>query len=355
MKMTILGTFKANLTYLTINLLLISCAQNQQNKSADFTQVNVNSITIAFYNCENLFDINHEQGKEDSDFTPDGKYHYTQKIYEQKLHNIATVLQSMDNKKHQAPAIAGLAEIENDGVLKDLCNQPELAPMHYQHICHFGPDPRGINVGFIYNPSLFKLLKEETIPVVFSNGAHSRDILHIYGILDGDTVHVFINHWTSRRGDEEKSEIKRIAAARINKEAMDAITSTDKHARIIVMGDFNDNPNDQSILSTLDANHNIKEVEDTELFNPFAEIYKSGNGTEKYNNSWNLFDQIIITGSFLNSANGHLQYNSAEIYNPEFITETSKKHAPIPHRSFAGSRWINGYSDHFPVLITLTK
>jgi predicted extracellular nuclease len=310
-------------------------------------------IAVAFYNCENLFDYHHEPGKQDDDFTPEGKYHYTQAVYEQKLHNIATVLQSMSSKENGDLAIAGLAEIENDEVLADLCAQPELGNSHLRHICHKGPDPRGINTGFIYDPSLFTLIEEGTVPVIFESGGHSRDILHVEGVLDGDTVDVFINHWTSRRNANSGSDEKRMMAAKTVKSAIGSTLSKRPRTKVIIMGDFNDNPTDVSITEGLGA----KESKDGlmgDLYNPFIAIYKGGRGTEQFKGDWNLFDQIMLSDTWF-SDKGKLHEESADIYAPDFIRETGRGRSDGPKRSFKGGKWMNGYSDHFPVIMTFRK
>lgn len=337
-------------------LFVAGCNSGEEKTEQLFQQKNTGNVTVAFYNCENLFDTHHQPGKQDNDFTPTGKYHYTQYIFEQKLHNIATVFQSMDGSDNNL-AIAGLAEIENDKVLDDLCKQPELSNKHFRHICHEGPDPRGIDVGFIYDPSLFVLLKEEVVPLIFTGTGHSshgRDILHVYGILDGDTVHVFVNHWTSRRQGEDESERKRVQAAQANKDVIDQLMEKDPNTRVIVMGDLNDNPTDRSIIEILAAKSDRDKTGRSELYNPFTDLYNRGEGTEKYRSKWNLFDQVMISGSLLQNTTHHLHYDEAEIYHPDFIVN-HKKHSDEPKRSFVGSKWANGYSDHYPVLIKLEK
>lgn len=310
-------------------------------------------IAVAFYNCENLFDYHHQPGKQDDDFTPEGKYHYTREVYEQKLHNIATVLQSMSNKDNGDLAIAGLAEIENDEVLADLCAQPELGNSHLRHICHKGPDPRGINTGFIYDPALFTLIEEETIPVIFESGGHSRDILHVTGVLDGDTVNVFVNHWTSRRNANSGSDEKRMMAARTVKNAINSTLDKQPRHKVIVMGDFNDNPTDASITEGLGATER-KNGAITDLYDPFIEIYKSGRGTEQFKGDWNLFDQVMISGNWFTGI-GRLREEAAAIYAPDFIKEQGRGSRENPRRSFKGSKWMNGYSDHFPVVMSFRK
>ena len=311
-----------------------------------------NSVKTAFYNCENLFDYKRNPGKQDEDFTPEGKYHYTEQVYKQKLHNIATVIQAMNEAEGGDLAVLGMAEVENDQVLADLCDQPELENKHFGHICHQGPDPRGINTAFIYDRSLFGLISEDEIDVVFKSGGHSRPIMHILGVLNGDTTHLFINHWTSRRNSQYESEEKRITAATILHNYITRLQASEPGARIIIMGDFNDNPTDASIAA-LQATCG-EQTGSKEMFNPFCPMFHLGLGSEKFKNEWNLFDQIILSGNWQQSAAGHLRYGGSYIFDPEFIVE-SGRNGETPKRGFKGQNWMNGYSDHFPVFITLSK
>ena len=317
---------------------------------------NENGISVAFYNCENFFDTVHNPVKQDEEFTPGGKYHYTQKIYGQKLHNIATVMQSMGGA--DGPAIIGMAEVENATVLNDLVHQPELERRNYKYEWFDGPDPRGINVAMLYNPKYFQVIKSEPLHIDLTGiNARSltRDILHVHGLLNGDTVDVFVNHWPSRRGGEDESGPKRAVAARVDKEAIDMIMRKNPNAEIILLGDFNDNPTDNSIAGILGAKGEQNEVGATGLYDPWVPIYKSGTGTEEYQHSWNLFDQVIISAAFLHNKNHKLHYDNAEIVKPDFIIDHYKGHEGEPKRSFVGPHWINGYSDHFPVILYLSR
>lgn len=322
---------------------------------ACFAQVaSEHHLGVAFYNCENFFDTQDNPAKQDDEFTPDGKYHYTQKIYEQKLHNIATVIKGMEEN---GAAIFGMAEVENDNVLNDLVRQPEIAGTRYKFVWHDGPDPRGINVALLYNPAWFTVLSSESLHVFLQGKGKltTRDVLLVKGILNGDTVHVFVNHWPSRRGGEEESEAKRDAAATVVKQSITFLERYNPNIRVIVMGDFNDNPTDNSIATVLNAKGDAGQVSGNNLFDPFTSIYRSGSGTETFRGAWNLFDQVIVSGSFLQKGGRHLHYDKAEIYRPDFIIDHYKGHEGEPHRSFVGTHWINGYSDHFPVILYLSK
>lgn len=322
------------------------CAQN--NTSHD--------VAVAFYNCENFFDTVHNPDKHDEEFTPEGKYHYTTKIYEQKLHNIATVIQNMGGE--DGPAIVGMAEVENNTVLADLVAQPEIARRNYKYEWFNGPDPRGINVAMIYEPTHFTVLQAEPIHVDLtgvSGKSITRDVLHVRGVLYGDTVHIFVNHWPSRLGGEDESGPKRAIAAKVDKDAIAAILQKEPGAKIIVMGDLNDNPTDNSVVNVLGAKATKSEVPEAGLYDPWTDIYTGGQGTETYKHSWNLFDQIIISGGLLHNPNHKLHYDKAEIFKPDFIIDQYKGHEGEPKRSFVGTHWINGYSDHFPVILYLSK
>ncbi|MFI4963296.1 MAG: endonuclease/exonuclease/phosphatase family protein, partial [Legionellales bacterium] len=274
-----------NKFFFLFSFSFIICLQGSAQKTDD------HKIAVAFYNCENFFDIVHNPAKEDEEFTPGGKYHYTQKIYEQKVHNIATVIQAMGGS--DGPAVIGLAEVENNTVLNDLVRQPEIARRNYKYEWFDGPDPRGINVAMIYNPKYFHVIKSEPLHVDLSGiGGKSvtRDVLHVYGILTGDTVHLFINHWPSRRGGEDASDPKRAIAAMVNKTAIEKLMNKNPNTKVIIMGDLNDNPTSNSVERVLGAKADQRSVTVSGLFNPWAGIYAHGSGTEEYRHAWNLFD-----------------------------------------------------------------
>jgi len=332
----ILGTF----------ICITSCGQKNDKKE----------MTVAFYNCENFFDNKHEDGKNDEDFTPEGKYHYTDRIYHQKLHNIATVIQQIGKNDVSNLAIMGLSEVENDQVLNDLTKQPEIAGNHYQYVWFNGPDRRGINVALLYDPSYFHVLNAEPLHVSLQKAGDSfstRDVLHVFGVLGSDTVHVFVNHWPSRLGGEEESEQKREIAASVDRNYIKNIFSRNVNAKIIIMGDLNDNPTDSSVTYILGAKGDKQNVNDTELYNPWLNIYTSGIGTLEYKHQWDLFDQIMISGAFLTIKPNNLHFDKAEIFKPDFLIDHYKRSEGYPHRSFIGTHWINGYSDHFPVVMYL--
>lgn len=336
---------------------LIACTALLVSLGSCAQKKNGHALAVAFYNCENLFDTQHDPGKNDEEFTPEGKYHYTENIYHKKLHNIATAIQQLGTDEvAEGPAIIGLAEIENGHVLNDLISQPEIADRHYQYAWFDGPDERGIDVAMLYNPRYFKLIKATPLHVDLSGMGDketTRDVLHVQGVMGGDTVDVFVNHWPSRRGEEGESDAKRATAAKVDRDAIDAIMKYKPNAKVIVMGDLNDNPTDISVTQALGAKGD-KNIGMNELYDPMAELYNNGQGTLAYKHHWDLFDQIIFSGAFLKHV-GKLQFGHAEIFNKDFLVDHYKHFEWQPHRSFAGMRWINGYSDHFPVVVYLSK
>jgi hypothetical protein len=315
---------------------------------------------IAFYNLENLFNPEDDPKKFDEEFTPGGPYHYTQEIYHQKLHNLATVIAQMGTEiTPDGPAIIGHAEVEDDQVMRDLAAQPEIKARNYQFIHFESPDSRSIDVAMMYNPKYFTVLKAEALFTDISafgeKGGKTRDVLYVTGLLNGDTTHVFVNHWPSRRGGETASAPLRAIAAGVSKKVIDSLMQQNPASKVIVMGDLNDDPVDASVTKVLGATGNKDKVTMSGLYNPFTSFFNQGIGTLGYNDSWNLFDQIIISGSYLKGSENQWRYYKAEVFNRDFLKEKFGQYKGYPHRSFSNNQWINGYSDHFPTLVYLVK
>jgi hypothetical protein len=316
---------------------------------------------VAFYNFENLFDTQDDpRNWGDNDFLPNGPYHYTEDIYHQKLHNLATVLMQLGTEvTPDGPAIIGTAEIENDRVLQDLVAQPEIKDKGYQFVHFESPDSRGIDVAMLYNPRYFRVLSARALKTDISSfegkGGRTRDVLFVHGLLAGDTVNVFVNHWPSRRGGEAASAPLRAIAAKVSKAIIDSMMALNPHTKAIVMGDLNDDPTSPSVAVVLGAKGQKADVKPAGIYNPFVNFYKRGIGTLGYSDSWDLFDQIMLTGTFLDLKSNGWQFYKAEVFNKEFLKTKFGPYKGYPHRSFEGNNWINGYSDHFPTLVYLVK
>lgn len=315
--------------------------------------------SLAFYNLENLFDTEDNPKKYDEHFTPSGEYKYTQEIYKKKLHNLSKVLSEIaTDQVPGGPALIGVAEVENNRVLKDLLSTPLLKERAWKSICIEGADVRGINVGLIYNPNLFKITEAKSHYVDLDvNGKKewTRDILQVTGLLIGDTIHVLVCHWPSRRGGEGASQWKREKAASVCKRIKDEIVALDPGARVIIMGDLNDDPVSLSVEKVLEAKGEVRDVGTGELFNPFYMFYKKGMGTLAYNDSWNLFDQIIISSAFIHADDLSWKYRQAYIFNKNYLRNQFGQYKGYPHRSYTGTTWTDGYSDHFPTYILISK
>ncbi len=326
----------------------LSCAAQKQETG---------KTAIAFYNIENLFDPADDPATFDDAFTPGGSYRYTDAIYRKKIENISVVLSRLATEYNtDGPAIIGLAEVENRKVLEDLVNtknlkQRKLAIVHFD-----SPDPRGIDVALLYHPKQFTLIRAKAIPVpntTNNRNTKTRDILYATGRTGHDTLHLLVNHWPSRRDGENNTQKKRKAVAEINRKIIDSVLGSNPNARIIVMGDLNDNPLNKSITQSLKAIPDKSDTNKHILYNPWNDLYRKGYGTSVYKSKWMLFDQIIISKALLTPAKGKLHYDSVEIFNRRFLCNSFGKNKDFPHRSFNGTRWIDGFSDHFPVLLYL--
>ncbi len=309
--------------------------------------------TIVFYNCENLFDTTDNPATNDDEFTPEGDYHYTRKIYEQKLHNIATIFHALSDGRKNFPAIIGLAEIENTDVLQALIHQPELVRTNYQPILIQGHDRRGINVAMLYDPTRFKVIATRSTPIQIEDTiVATRDILYVTGISGADTLHIFVNHWPSRRHDDITGEVtERMLVAQQLRQKTAAIQQINPMAKIIVMGDFNDNPTDKSMTIAGSA-PDTANIPQNGLYNPFTELYIAGHGTEYYSGIWNLFDQILLSKNLATTGVG-LHFSAVRICRYAFMTDTMHGQPSVPYRSFKGTYFLGGYSDHFPVVVEL--
>jgi hypothetical protein len=340
---------------LLCSLLFLSLSAQAQNATSKY-QV----TAVAFYNFENLFDTLDDPKKLDEDFTPSGVNHYTGPVYKAKLHNLATVLSQLGTDvTPDGPAIIGTAEIENAAVLQDLAAQPEISERGYRVVHFESGDFRGIDVAMLYNPKYFRVLHARALWANISEygekGGRTRDVLYVTGILAGDTTHVFVNHWPSRRGGEAVSAPLRAVAARVSKVVIDSLMEANPNTKVLLMGDLNDDPVSPSVAQVLGAKGKRNKIKAGDLYNPWTAYYNKGIGTLGYNDSWNLFDQIILSSGWLQPKGREWFYYKSEIFNREFLKEKFGQYKGYPHRSYSGSNWLNGFSDHFPVLVYFIK
>jgi len=318
--------------------------------------------TIGFYNVENLFDTIDDSLTIDEDYTLKGKNHYSEEDYLEKIHKTAEVISKIGSGKlNQGPSILGLAEIENHKVLHDLVNSYQLQSSAYKIIQKDSPDRRGIDVALLYSdhdflPIDFKC-KEVRLWNERGERIYTRDILYVNGILDNEEVHVIVNHWPSRRGGKSRSESKRMKTAYLVRQLTDSIIINDPDSKILILGDFNDDPIDKSIKEGLLKPLQIENKTLNPFFNPMEVMFKKGWNSMAYRDGLHLFDQIILSSNLKsgsNEVNGYFFYR-AGIYNPSYLISQKGRYKGYPLRSFENNHYAGGYSDHFPVYIELIK
>lgn len=399
-----MSKIKFSLTqFLTSFFLLSTCLYSQEK---------FQSATVAFYNVENLFDTEMSAGYIDGtltytdpnyhisikqseipnydtvrfnerytyeniegkkiirplilqdEFSPNGKKVWTTERYQQKLKNLSHVISQLGKEEsNTAPVIVGLVEIENRQTVQDLIDQSELKSYNYG-ITHFNSfDARGVDVAMIYQKNRFQVTeaKPYVIEIYNDDGTrdYTRDILRVTGVLDHDQEITFlVNHWPSRRGGEKASQPRREKAAEIMKGIYDEIRSQNPDAKIIAMGDFNDDPVSPSISKTLGAIGNKENAKKTDIVDLMMPLFKKGMGTLAYRDSWNLFDQFFVTGTLIDKNKKFEDYKvyKTEIFSPSYLKTPEGQYKGYPYRMYGGDTYYpNGYSDHFPVYTILLR
>ncbi len=310
------------------------------------------NFTVGFYNVENLFDTIDDPTKNDADFLPNGKKQWTAERYAIKINNLTKVITALGNN---GPDVLGLCEVENKEVVLDLVNSTNLKKLKYKVIHYNSPDARGIDVAAIYKESKFRLLHSNHFPVNFKDNPtkKTREILYVKGIVGTkDTLHIFFNHWPSRRGGQEKSEVNRIAAATVLRGKIDSLQKLNSAVKIIIMGDFNDYPNNKSLTEIVKAD-SINNCEKGNLFNLMYSKHKNGEGTYYYKGDWGVLDNIIVSSSLLCSKAAK-KHTKAFIYKEDWILYENKSGVKSPSRSYSGPNFHKeGFSDHLPVYLEL--
>ncbi len=327
--------------------------------------------TVMFYNCENLFDTIDTPHVNDSEFTPTSPKHWNTAKYTKKLHNLERVILGVATTNHNFPTVIGVSEIENRGVLEDLLAQPKLAKKTNYQIAHYdSPDRRGIDCAFFYRPDRFEMQGSRPFAVhLVSNRVNpetgdtipylTRDILAMWGKMDGEKVFFMCNHWPSRYGGAVKSSPSREAAAAVVRHIVDSLAVNEPATKVVIMGDLNDDPRDKSISVVLGAAGNPTSLPAEGLFNPFFQIHKDGYGTLCYRGNWNLFDNIIVSNNLVNAKAGTLKIIPSKqgyygyIFKKRFMMTPRGQYKGYPLRTWSGTNFLNGYSDHLPVYIHL--
>lgn len=332
---------------ITFLLLFSSCKAEPPLKS--------DTLFVAFWNLENLFDTFDDPNKEDQEFLPDGVKRWTEERLDKKMYNLARVFKSMNDYK--APDVIGVVECENQEILQKFISK-YFKERKYKISYAESPDNRGIDCGFIYDANKFDLISTVSHEIKKLSNSPTRLILQTkLKTENGEEIIFFVNHWPSRRNGASESEYKRIETAKVVKREIDKLFYKNEKAKIILMGDFNDEPVDESILKYLGAepfkceisiSKNI-DVPQGELYNISYNLFEHGLGTISFRDDWNLFDQIIISSSLIKQEGLTYLCDSFSIYNNELVATRSGKFKGTPFPTYGGNRYLGGYSDHFPV------
>ncbi|WP_413532771.1 endonuclease [Empedobacter brevis] len=297
------------------------------------------------------------------EFLPNGNKKWNTQKYFQKINNISKVISELGTDvTGSAPVIVGICEIETREILEDIANSSALKKYDYD-VVHFNSfDARGVDTGLLYQKSRFKVIDARPHPIFNydSDGKrrYTRDILQVTGLLDGEEITFLVNHWPSRSGGEKASMPARIEAAKVMKGIFDDLKSKNPNAKVIAMGDFNDDPISPSIKNTFNPAGEMSKVTEGGYYNPMLPLYKKGIGTLAYRDAWNLFDQFISTSSLVTKNKDYSSYKiyKTEVFNKSYLIATEGTYKGFPNRMWSGDTYrANGYSDHFPVYTILLK
>lgn len=312
---------------------------------------------VGFYNLENLFDTLDTANKRDEDFTPEGRNGWDSEKYAHKLDQLGRVISEIGTGLNpDGLSIIGVAEVENENVLNDLVEHESLANRGYEIIFHDGPDRRGIDVGLIYDPQDFQVEDWKSYTLSTEDTSfRTRDQLLVSGNLLGERVHILVAHWPSRSGGQKRSEPKRIAAAALGRTIVDSLIAAEPGTKILYMGDLNDDPINKSVTRTMKATGDKSFVNKDKLFNPMYSLYNKGVGSLAWRDTWNLFDQILLSPGIMSNEKNGWSYHTTRVYNKPYLTQKAGNYKGYPFRTFAGGEWTGGFSDHFPVYVVLKR
>ncbi|MDO5460542.1 MAG: endonuclease/exonuclease/phosphatase family protein [Bacteroidales bacterium] len=331
-------------------MLLLFAVSHAQEKKYEL-------YSVGFYNLENLFDTIHDKGKNDFEYLPDGTNKWGTLKYTNKLSNMAKVLNEMGTDiLPMGMAAVGVSEVENSRVLRDLVNHEILAPRGWDFVHIEGPDKRGVDCALLYNPKLFKPINSKLAPYTTEDNDttyKTRGFLIVTGDMGGETVHIIVNHWPSRYAKSPARE----RAGVLVRQLKDSIMAAMPGSKVLIMGDMNDDPDNKSMKTCLGALREKKDIKaPTDLYNPWWNILrKKGAGTLKYKGKWNLFDQIVLSGNLIGEDRSTLKLYKTEIFSRSYMFQQEGRYKGNTKRTHAGGVWLNGYSDHLPVIVYLLK
>ncbi len=312
-------------------------------------------VTVAFYNVENLFDTINDPNKLDDEFLPLSEKNWNTERYKKKLNDLVQVVSSI--QEGSFPILLGVCEIENDKVLSDLVASPKLKKANYRVIWNEGPDERGIDCALMYRPDCFKLLSTHFLAVNNPDDSMfaTREIVYASGLIGDELFHVFVNHWPSRRAGQDDTKALRALAASTLRGKVDSIFKALPEANILIMGDMNDEPGNESLASVLDALPNDKNPEPQHLVNLMYDEYLKEEGSYNYRGNWDMIDNLIVSGHLITKEKGLASsLDNGYIFHQPFMEFKNDQGQISPNRTY-GRNYYGGISDHFPVYLILKK
>jgi hypothetical protein len=339
-----------------ISFIILICSV-----SVIYGQNNFKAGIVAFYNLENLFDTINTEGVNDEDFTPQGLNKWTSERYWIKINRMAEAISRIgeDDGIKGGPAILGVSEIENRSVLKDLVSHPLLKSSNYQIVHYDSPDLRGVDVAMLYQPRYFRVTSSDSPELLIFNEnnerVYTRDQLVVTGLFDGEEISIIVNHWPSRSSGETITRPRRNEAATLTRHLVDSLLIINKNAKVVIIGDLNDDPVNESLRKYLRASDNPDKLKEGELFNCMYPLFKKGIGSLYYRDGLNLFDQIIVTPALLGKDYSSYKFYKTRVFNKPFLIQADGQYKDYPLRSYVGTTFQGGYSDHFPVYILMVR
>ena len=331
------------------------------------------SYVIGFYNLENLFDTYNDPAHNDEEFLPEGKNQWTDAKYQKKLANMAKVIRAMRDDNGRYHTILGISEIENRLVCEDLVSQEAIADANFQIVHYDGPDRRGVDVGLLYDPLTFKYIASESIPFDFEDTEvditltpeeqdyfRTRDILMVRGTIEDEMFAFYVMHTPSRLGG--KGGDLRSRCCEIAYNHAQGLEEEFPGIKIVMMGDMNDNPTDESQKVWLRGKATIEEMTPEDYFDPYEEMLAAGYGSLAYRGEWNIYDIEQVNYNLAAAPQGGLKIQKivknkfyGRVFSKPWMTQQSGQYKGTPFRTFSGGQFIGGYSDHYPTYIVISK
>ncbi len=358
--------FKIILTFLPLTFFIFKVSDvtkslllhpTEKYAKPDSSRKCCQNVRIAFYNTENLYDPYDDTTKLDNEFTAEGIRHWSYSRFQSKINHLSKTLIAIGNP--EPPALIGLCEVENRYVLNKLIYNSPLKRFRYAILHHESPDLRGVDVALLYRKEYAVILATRFYPIIFpfDTSLKTREILYAKIVLNAaDTLHIFVNHWPSRLGGYQETREKRRYVAWVLRKAVDSVIGAEVHPKIVIMGDFNDGPGDESLVTILKARAGLTPSDPDGLVNlMYDKLRNPEQGTHKYQGEWNILDQFIISGMLLTDRKGlHASLQDAHIFNAPFLMDQDEKYfGSRPERTYSGPRYLGGFSDHLPVWLEL--